>query len=321
MLSIVIPTWNGLGLVCECLESLRQQTWRDFEVIVSDDGSTDGTAAHLARHFPEAIVVRSEENQGFVAAANRGIERTRGEWIFLLNNDVTLARDCLEHLMAAARQRDAAMLTPLVFWKEDPRLVYSAGDRIGRSGRPEGIGHMVEPGLFGMTERPFGVSGGYGLFRGDLLDEIGVLDPAFGAYFEDADLCFRARWAGHRARLIPQAVAWHAGSASIANRLWWRTRQCYRNHALLVVKNFSLRLLYWNGRAILKERRHQNKRLFQAARHTWGLIPALGMMIYAWADLAVRLPRALYLRWGILRRRRLNDETMQRLLTRGDRNG
>lgn len=317
-LSVVIPTWNGLAMLRECLESLKRQSFQDFEIVVSDDGSTDGTAEHLAQNFPEIVVVRSEKNQGFVAAANRGIEHTRGEWIFLLNNDVILARDCLERLMASARRGDAAMLAPLVLWTEDPRLVYSAGDHIGPNGRPVSIGHMVEQGLFGMTERPFGVSGGYGLFRGSLLDEVGVLDPAFGAYFEDADLCFRARWAGHRARLVPGAVAWHVGSASIAGRLWWRTRQCYRNHALLVVKNYSLRLLYWNASALLKERMHQNGRLFQTARHAWGSLFAVVFVAVVWLDLALHLPGALWKRRRIMRNRKISDRAMQTLLRRGD---
>lgn len=313
-LSIVIPTWNGRALLEACLNSLRAQTWRDFETIVSDDGSTDSTLAWLADEFPEVVVVRSEKNEGFVAAANRGIARARGDWVLLLNNDVTLAEDCLEKLMAVADQGDAAMLAPLVLWTADPRLVYSAGDRIGVKGRPESIGYRLARDTFTLAERPFGVSGGYGLFRRDLLDAIGVLDPAFGAYFEDADLCFRARWAGYAARLVPEALAWHVGSASISNRLWWRTKQCHRNHALLVIKNFSFRLLLWNAGALLAERWHQNKRLFQVARSEWGAVLALGFVAGAWLGLAAKLPGALAQRRRIMRSRKIRDRAMQALL-------
>jgi len=318
-LSIVIPTWNGLALLRACLESLRAQTWRDFEIVVSDDGSTDGTAACLAQHYPEVIVERSGQNRGFVAAANRGIGQTRGGWVFLLNNDVTLAEDCLEKLMAVAEQSHAAMLTPLVLWTEDPRLVYSAGDRIGTNGRPVSLGYRREYDTHPLAEYPFGVSGGYGLFRGDLLDAVGVLDPAFGAYFEDADLCFRARWAGFEARLVPEALAWHVGSASISGRLWWRTRQCYRNHALLVLKNFSLPLLRWNASALLAERRHQTRRLFQVARSEWGTLRAAGFVLWAWLDLALKVPGALRQRRHIMKHRKIDNEAMQTLLMTGER--
>jgi GT2 family glycosyltransferase len=313
-LSIVIPTWNGRALLEACLNSLRAQTWRNFEIIISDDGSTDGTLAWLAKHFPEVVVVRSEENEGFVAAANRGIARALGDWVFLLNNDVTLAEDGLEKLMAAAEQGDAAMLAPLVLWTEDSRLVYSAGDRIGVNGRPESIGYRLARDTFVPSEHPFGVSGGYGLFRRDLLDAVGVLDPAFGAYFEDGDLCFRARWAGYEARLVPEALAWHVGSASISNRLWWRTKQCHRNHALLVIKNFSARLLIWNAGTLLAERWHQNLRLFQVARIEWGAVRALGFVAGAWLDLATRIPGALAQRRRIMRSRKISDRAMQALL-------
>lgn len=315
-ISIVIPTWNGRALLRPCLESLRSQTWRDFEIVVSDDGSTDDTEDWLGEHFPEVVVVRSEVNQGFAVAVNRGIARAQGHWIFLLNNDVTLAEDCLEELMAAA-QGDAAMLTPLVLWTEDPRLVYSAGDRIGVNGRPESIGYQLARDTFVPSERPFGVSGGYGLFRRDLLDAVGVLDPAFGAYFEDADLCFRARWAGYEARLVPEALAWHVGSASISNRLWWRTKQCHRNHALLVIKNFSFRLLVWHAGALLGERLHQNLRLFHVARNEWGALRAMGFVARAWIGLAAKVPSAMVQRRRIMASSNISDEAMQALL-RGD---
>lgn len=316
-LSIVIPTWNGLALLQKCLESLGAQTWRDFEIVVSDDGSMDGTLDFLRVHHPDVLVEHSDKNRGFAAAVNQGIGRTRGDWVFLLNNDVTLAPDCLELLMRAADCTDAAMLTPLVLWTEDPRLVYSAGDRIGINGRPESIGFRQQRNEFAAIEEPFGVSGGYGLFRGDLLEKVGLLDPAFGAYFEDADLCFRARWAGFSAAIVPEALAWHVGSASIAGRTWWRTRQCYRNHALLVLKNFSLRMLLGNAPALLAERRHQCFRLFRAARAEWGAARAAGFLMLAWMDLIANTPRALMKRRSTLGNRVLDDSAMQALLGRG----
>lgn len=319
-LSIVIPTWNGMPLLRRCLDSLRRQTWREFEVVVSDDGSIDGTAAQLADDYPEVLVARSARNSGFAVAVNRGITRARGEWIFLLNNDVILADDCLEHLMAQAESGECAMLTPLVLWTEDPRLVYSAGDAIGRNGRPEGIGYRVAREALSIHPHPFGVSGGYGLFKRAMLEQIGVLDTAFGAYFEDSDLCFRARWAGCHAAVVPAAIAWHVGSATIRGRLWWRTRQCYRNHALLVIKNFSPSMLWWNAGALVRERAHQTGRVFGAARAEWGAVCALGYTIHAWLGLAARIPGALLKRRRIMASRRLTSTEMQALLAPGGRN-
>jgi len=317
--SIIIPTWNGRELVGCCLESLSRQGYRDFETLVVDDGSTDDTLDYLRMHHPEVRVLSCAVNRGFVAAVNRGISEAQGQWVFLLNNDVTLADDCLEHLMAAARRDESAMLTPLVLWTDDPRLVYSAGDAIGRNGRPSSIGFKAERTTWEAGAAPFGVSGGYGVFKRELLNHVGHLDPGFGAYFEDSDLCFRARWLGYGAGLVPEAVAWHIGSATIQDRLWWRTRQCYRNHALLIIKNFSARLLCWNAAAILRERFHQLNRVFQVARNEWGLVRAIVYTAQAWSELLVRIPGALIRRRHIMATRRLSSAAMQALLNDGSR--
>lgn len=316
-ISVVIPTWNGRALLATCLASLAGQTFRDWEIIVVDDGSTDDTRTFLAAEYPDVRVVVLEKNKGFAVAVNAGIREARGAWVFLLNNDVTLAEDCLERLAAAGESGRYAMLTPLVLWTEDPALVYSAGDRVGVHGRPESIGYMTGRADVDGRETPFGVSGGYGLFRRDLFENVGALDPAFVAYFEDSDLCFRARWAGYDAALVPEALAWHVGSASIRDRTWWRTRQCYRNHALLVLKNYTLTLVWWNRAALLRERCHQGTRLFQVARAESGAAWALGVMAVAWLDLVVHVPGALVGRWRTMKRRTRSSAAMQTLLKRG----
>ncbi len=321
LLSVIIPTWNGRALLAACLESLGRQTLRDFETLVVDDGSTDDTVEFIRTHHPDVHVVACPVNRGFVAAINRGLEDARGRWIFLLNNDVTLAENCIEGLMEMAHAGEHNMLAPLVLWTEDPRLVYSAGDAMGRNGRPASIGYKVARDALAVDGSPFGISGGYGVFSRELLDRVGCLDPAFGAYFEDSDLSFRARWAGYRAAVCLDAVAWHVGSATIQNRLWWRTRQCYRNHTLLVIKNFSLRLLWWNAGAILRERAHQSARLFRVARNEWGAARALFFCVHAWLGLAARIPGALLKRRAIMAHRRRSSAEIQALLTDGGAHG
>lgn len=317
-LSIVIPTWNGWDLLQQCLESLRNQSFQDFEVVVVDDGSTDDTPNRLASAWPGVRCVACPANRGFAPAVNAGIAVARGTWVFLLNNDVTLEPPCLELLMKTARESSHSMLCPLVFWAEDPRFIYSAGDALLRNGRPASRGFRRPRDSYTPSCDPFGVSGGYGLFRKALLDEVGVLDERFVAYFEDADLCFRARWAGHTAALVPEAVAHHVGSASIEGKFWWRTRQCFQNHALLVVKNYSAPLLWRNRGAIVRERRHQWARVFNTARSEWGLLRAAAFTFFAWWGLLRRLPGALRDRRGILRGRKLDIDAMQRLLARED---
>ncbi|HEO69740.1 MAG TPA: glycosyltransferase, partial [Candidatus Hydrogenedentes bacterium] len=289
-ISVVIPTWNRKHLLAECLDSLAEQTFRDFEIIVVDDGSTDDTAAMLRDAYPGVRVVGLPENQGFCVATNAGIRETRGELVLLLNNDMTLEPDALDQLTTGA---DGAQLcAPLVLWRDAPETVYGAGDVQRASGRPESIGFRARLDAFQAPDAVFGVSAGAGLYRRSVFEQVGLLDERFEAYFEDSDLNFRARLAGFRARHVPQAVAYHVGSASIEGRTWWRARQCFRNHALLVVKDMPAPLLMRHAPAILREHLHQAARAFSAARSEFGALRAAVVVAHAWLSILAHVPHA-----------------------------
>ncbi len=314
-LAIVIPTWNRKELLLECLASLQAQTFREFETIVVDDGSTDGTAGMIEHEYPAVRLVRLPENCGFCVAANTGIRRAPRELVMLLNNDMTLEPDCLAHLIAAADADDAALFAPLVLWRDDPTTIYSAGDRQRANGRPESIGFRCPLDGFAFPETVFGVSAGAGLYRRAVFDRVGLLDERFIAYFEDSDLNFRARLAGFRAAFVREAVAYHVGSASIGGRTWWRARQCYRNHALLVLKNMPARLLLRNAPAILAEQLHQFRRTFSAARAEFGALRAVGVVLSARLSILRQVPRALAERRRIQLSRTLGTAELAALLT------
>jgi len=314
-ISIIIPSWNGKALLAACLESLRGQTWRDFEVLVVDDGSTDGTGEFVAQADPAVRVTRLPHNSGFCIATNTGIRESEGELVFLLNNDMTLAPDCLERLVGTLDVSAAAMAGPLVLWRDEPETVYSAGDLIRVNGRPENIGYRAPLTGFALPARVFGVSAGAALVRRSLLDEIGLLDERFGSYFEDADLCFRARLAGFEIALVPEARAYHVGSASLLGTSWKRARQCFRNHALLVIKNMPAPLLLRHGPAIARERLHQAARVVSSARCELGLLRALRVLASTALSLAHALPHALRERRRIQRVRRISPAQVEALLS------
>jgi len=315
--SIIIPTWNRRDLVMACLESLSGQTFSEAETIVVDDASSDDTVEVVGRAYPEAKIQRLPENRRFAAAVNSGIRRARGEWVFLLNNDVTMAPDALERLVEAAETQDADMAGPLILWRGNPDTIYSAGDRIGVNGRPESIGFREPLAGFVFPDTVFGVSAAAGLYRKSLFDRVGLLDERFVAYFEDSDFCFRARLAGARAVLAPGAVAYHIGSASIEGQTWWRSAQCFRNHALLVIKNMPWPLLakYWPR--IARERLHQGSCLFSSARAAFGASGALGVLAQTVLSLVRAIPHALAERRPIQRARVLSVRELDDLLRAG----
>ncbi len=292
-LTIVVPTYNRIDLLADCLRSLSAQTYRDFRVLVVDDASPKDVAASVRGVLPEVEVVRRTENGGFACAANEGIRRADTSHVMLLNDDMTLAPDCIERLMTSMRETGAAMACPLVLFRDQPDTIYSAGDTITRGCRPVSIGFRQKREDFAFERHPWGVSAGAAIYSRDLFEKIELFDETFIAYFEDADLCLRARAAGFEAICVPEAVAYHVGSASQVGSTLWRTRQCYRNHALLVAKNFSIRDVILCAPWIAAERLHQARRLISAYRAELGLVRALREWAHAWMQTASLIPRLI----------------------------
>lgn len=315
-LTVVIPSYNQGDLLRECLKSIAEQTVRPSEIVVVDDGSTEDIAGMLVRNFPYVRAIRLDRNSGFCRAANVGAQAATTQYVFLLNNDMTLAPDCIELLLRDADLR--TILTPLVLFKAEPDVIYCAGDRILTSGRPEPIGFRETLADFSAPSRVFGATGGAMLVPRAVFDRAGYFDESFVAYFEDADLCMRARWAGFDCALVPGAVAYHVGSASLGGKTWRRSMLCFRNHALLVAKNFPVPVLLRFSPCILRERFHQAGMLLSSARTEFGLIGAIGELLYALSKLVAVLPRAVLARKQ-LRAKTLSNREFVALLTRPDR--
>ena len=312
--SIVIPTWNRKQLLADCLRSIATQSRAPDEVIVVDDGSTDGTAEFVKNEFPFACVVRLEQNRGFCVAINAGIRATSCELLLLLNNDMTLGPAFVESLVRAASGSDAAMFAPLVLFRDEPDLIYCAGDRQLANGRPESIGFRTPRGGFDHPGRIFGVSAGAGLYRHEVFESVGLFDERFVAYFEDSDLNLRARLAGFQAEYVPDAVAYHVGSASLDGKYWWRSRQCYRNHALLVLKNYPIPLMIRTCPSIARERFHQFGRSLYSARSEFGILKAVMVVLGVWCELVGALPHVVRSRRRIDIIRRLPSSELRAML-------
>ncbi len=217
-ISVVVPNWNGAHLLPVCLESLRGQTAQGIEVIVSDDGSTDGSVALLRERYPDVQVVALARNMGFCAAANAGLRASRGEFIALINNDTELDPRCLEELVGAMRaDPGVGICAAKMMYYDDPAVVNSAGHACGSDGVVVEIGRGWRDGeWFGQAREVLGACGGGALYRRRMLAEVGLFDPDFIMSFEDADLDWRAQWAGWRARYVPTAVVKHREGASRA---------------------------------------------------------------------------------------------------------
>jgi GT2 family glycosyltransferase len=234
----VIPHWNRAGFLAPLLKQLSAQTYPIEEVLVCDNGSTDdsqGIAEALG-----ATVVQLGENLGFAAAVNRGIERTRTEWVLILNNDVSMDREWLGTLLGGAVQAGACFATGKLLRASDPGTVDGTFDAVCRggtawrcgSGRPDGA-LWSEPREIDTAPLTAAV------FRRNVFEKIGLLDQRFESYLEDVDLGLRCAAAGIKGAYVPQAVALHAGSGTLG--VWHKdtVRRMARNQKYLLAKHFD----------------------------------------------------------------------------------
>jgi GT2 family glycosyltransferase len=307
--TVVIPNWNGRELLNRCLASLREQSFEDFDTIVVDNGSADGSVELVTRSFPEVRVLSLGENLGFSAAANAGIRASRSEYVTLLNNDTEAVPGWLGVLVAAADSHpEAGSFASKLVSLHDRRTLDGAGDTLRRSGLPYRLGHGERD--LGQYEEPayvFGACAAAALYRRGMLDEIGLFDEDFFAYCEDGDLSFRAQLAGYRCLYVPEAVVYHAGSASSGGkRSAFATRLGTRNGLSLLVKNLPGPLLM---RSLPFVAAGQLSRLLvTAASGVWR--PHLAGL----AEAARLLPLMLRKREKIQNRRRVSDGYVRELL-------
>lgn len=246
--AVIILNWNGRDHLAACLPSLFAQTYEQFEVIVVDNGSTDGSQRWLREHYPQVRLVENSTNQGFAAANNQAIRATQAEYIVLLNNDTVVEPHWLRALVAAAKTDPAiGMVAAKMLLASSPGIIDSTGIAIDRAGIAWGRegGRPDHPASPGALVEVFGASGGAALYRRVVLDEIGLFDEAFFAYLEDVDLAWRAQWAGWRCVYAPDAVVWHHHSAT-GNRIpHFKSRLLGRNKIWLIARQYPFPHILW----------------------------------------------------------------------------
>lgn len=241
--SVLIPTWNGKDLLRACLNSLAQQTFRDFEVVVAENGSTDGTADMLRLEFAWVRVVDLDRNLGFARGVQAAYDAARANLIVLLNNDTEAEPTWLEELVRAAQDYpEAASFACKILLHQDRDRLHSAGDFYGIDGVPGNRG-VWQPDGPAYSERGwvFGAQGAACAYRRSLLETIGFFDLDLVSYCEDVDLNWRANLQGFRCLYVPEARVYHHVSATGGGAL--ASYYCGRNFIAVAVKD--LPGLFW----------------------------------------------------------------------------
>ena len=313
--AVVIPNWNTREFLGPCLRSLRGQTFRDFETILVDSASTDGSVEYIRENFPEVRTVALPENRGFSGAVNAGIEDSGAGLVVLLNNDTEQDPGWLAALVRAADRRpEAGLFASKLVDYGDRRRLDGAGDALRRSGLPYRLGHgEVDRGQFESERFVFGACAAAALYRRSVFEDVGLFDEDFFAYCEDGDVSFRAQLAGHRCLYVPDSVVYHVGSVSTGGkRSATATRLGTRNGLLLLVKNLPGPLVRSSLPSIVLG---QISRLLVVSLSPGGPRAHLEGVIGAWR----LLPRMLEKRRKIQASRRVSDAYLRHLLGHSSR--
>lgn len=237
--AVVVPNWNGDDSLQDCLDSLLNQSLKSL-VIVVDNGSTDKSLEILDK-YSKITVIKHQKNLGFAGGVNAGIKKAMEldyEYIALFNNDAIADKNWLQSLYATLENNPKTGIATSKILGENGKTLDSTGDYYTIWGLPypRGRGETNTDKYDKQTEI-FAASGGASLYRVTMLQEIGLFDEDFFAYYEDVDISFRAQWAGWKVAYEPKAIVNHKIGATSGKIKGFTTYQTMKNLPLLFVKN------------------------------------------------------------------------------------
>lgn len=243
---IIILNWNGKIDTVECIDSLKKNTYTNYQIVIIDNGSNDDSVDNFKQLFPRIMIIQNKNNLGFTGGNNIGIKyglENGFDYILLLNNDVIVDPAFLDKLVDVAISDDKiGILAPMVLYYHKRNVIQSAGLRVNKYGvKSDNIGYNeIDNGQYQISDRDF-VSGTAMLINRCVLEAVGGFDPKYFAYWEDMDLCIRTKKAGFKIGFVPGSKVWHKGSASTGGYLN-RTAYYYhiRNSIYYFHKNYSM---------------------------------------------------------------------------------
>ena len=222
VVSVILNT-NRRDDTLECLRSLAATTYRSHVALVLDNASTDGSVEAIRAEFPDVRIHRLEQNLGYAGNNNVGIEQALAlgaDWVFVLNEDTVLARDCLERLVEAGQQDErVGIVGPMVYHHLEPRVIQSAGGALSRDWSSFHLGqNALDEGQFPSPHQVDWISGCAILVRRAVIERVGTFDARYFYFWEETEWCLRASRAGWRVLHVPGAHLWHKGVSETTGR-------------------------------------------------------------------------------------------------------
>lgn len=288
--TIIVLNWNGLNDTLDCLKSLGQLDYQNYEVVVVDNGSVDGSVSVIRERFPAVTIIENGENLGYAGGNNVGLRYAMAQGVdyaLLLNNDTVVDPAFLRILVGAAEADPAVGIAgPTIYYHERSNVIWSAGGAIDwRQGSTRMVG-LDEPdeGQFGQVPRTVDfITGCAMLVRRAVLEQAGLLDERFFAYYEETEWCVRTSRAGFKVIHVPLAHIWHKISPAAQadsplvhyymtrNRLLFlkATSAGLRAWLHTLFAEYLRTLMSWSLRPRWRGKRTQRRVMLQAIGDAW----------------------------------------------------
>jgi GT2 family glycosyltransferase len=246
-ISVIIVTWNALKHLKTFLPSVTNTEFENFEIIIADNASTDGSAEWIRNNHPECKIVTFPRNYGYCGGNNRAADHAAGDIIIFLNNDVEVKSDWLSHIDQAFRDQEVSALQPKILSSEErDKFEYAgaAGGFLDKMGYPFCRGRVFETiesdhGQYDDKIPIFWASGAAFAIRKELFFEMGKFDDDFMFHMEEIDLCWRLWNCGHKIIIAPDSVVYHLGGGSLPMGSSRKTYFNFRNSLQMLWKNAS----------------------------------------------------------------------------------
>jgi GT2 family glycosyltransferase len=264
---IITLNWNGKNDTIECIESLKKLHYPNYDIIVVDNGSTDGSGEALRAKYPDVVIIENGKNLGYAVGFNIGLKiafENGADYFLILNNDTAIDPDALAELVKVAEQNDRiGFVSGKVYYHEEPQRLQTAGknsDPIFIVGSMVGY-KEVDNGQYDEVREYDFVDDVFLLVRRRVFEEVGGYDPLFFLMYEETDWCARVRRAGFKIMYTPDAKIWHKGNRDPSSGIS-RIHQFYlaRNEILFIRRNGDTQQFH---------RYFLNLLLYQAPHKVW----------------------------------------------------
>jgi len=273
--SIIILTWNGIKHITNCLESVFKSNYYNYEVIVVDNGSKDGTPEMISQRFPQVKLILNKKNLGFTGGNNQGVKRAEGDIFFLLNDDTKIHPDLIKVLVEGLESSsEMGIVGPKIYYMDEPSKIWFAGGKIDwvKSDSYHLGKNIIDKELSNDSKKEVDFITGCALMiKREVVDKVGLFDNKFFAFYEDADLCQKVKKAGYKVIYLPFGGVWHMKSAT-ASRVFLDDLKSQMEGAgsikkIIIVFKMVVRYLF---SAIKQKSRHYKNRFIFFMRHAPG---------------------------------------------------